>query len=66
METLIFITELIIWIHLMRIMREVRKGNKDQLEIKTRLHWMKESIGSIKDILGWGKKQLDKDAKKNK
>lgn len=31
--------------------REVKKGNKDQQEIKTRLHWVKERQKEILEIL---------------
>lgn len=42
---LLSILTLLIWAHLLvnirELKKEVRKGNKDQQEIKTRLHWVK-------------------------
>jgi len=33
------------------VLKETKKGNKDQQEIKTRLSWIKKSINDIQDVL---------------
>ena len=47
MEALIIILELAIILMIYRLRHEVVKGNKDQQEIKTRLHWLRESVNKI-------------------
>jgi hypothetical protein len=37
------------------VLKQVKKGNKDQQEIKTRLHWLRENLNDIKRHLKVGR-----------